>query len=114
MSDYKPGSAYNEGFQSRMKGISRETFNNENPVYIQEWMAGWDDAHSKIIEASGCPWDTSPKTIDEFLEVCEMKSKWEKDNNAKIPPFWNCILSHSLFEEMAREIKEIRDAKRNP
>ena len=73
-----------------------------------------EETHSKIIEASGCPWDTSPKTIDEFLEVCEMKSKWEKDNNAKIPPFWNCILSHSLFEEMAREIKEIRDAKRNP
>ncbi len=50
MSGYKPGSAYSEGFQSRMKGVSRETFNNENPVYIQEWLAGWDDAHSKIIE----------------------------------------------------------------
>lgn len=82
--------------------------------FIDDYSRVHEEAHSKIVEASGCPWDTSPKTIDEFLEVCEMKSKWEEENNAKIPPFWNCILSHSLFEEMAREVKEIRDAKRNP
>lgn len=49
MSDYKPGSAYSDGFQARMNGISRDRFNNENPVYIQEWMTGWDDAHEKVI-----------------------------------------------------------------
>jgi ribosome modulation factor len=50
MSEYKPGSAYSEGFQARMKGVSRTSFTSENPVFIEEWYAGWDDAHSKIIE----------------------------------------------------------------
>lgn len=58
MSDYKPGSAYSEGFQARMKGTPKNLFKNENPVYIQEWITGWDDAHSKIIkearQANGC------------------------------------------------------------
>lgn len=49
MNDYKPGSAYSEGFQARMKGIAKNGFYYENPVYIEEWTAGWDDAHQKII-----------------------------------------------------------------
>ena len=59
------------------------------------------------------PWSTSPKTIDEFIDVCDARAKWEKENDTSIPAWWSCILTHSLFEEMAREIKEIRDAKRN-
>ena len=47
MSDYKPGSAYSEGFQSRMKGVSRNTFNNENPVYISEYAI--DDTRFRCI-----------------------------------------------------------------
>ena len=50
MTEYKPGSAYSDGFQSRMKGVSRNSINNENPVYLEEWFAGWDDAHKKIID----------------------------------------------------------------
>ena len=71
------------------------------------------ETRSKIAEALGCPWNTSPKDIDEFIEVCDARAKWEKENNASAPLNWSCIISHSLFEDMAREIKELRDAKRN-
>jgi hypothetical protein len=60
-----------------------------------------------------CPWNTNPKNIDEFLEVCDARADWEKKHNASIPLLWNCTLSHSLFEEIAREVKEMRNAKRN-
>jgi hypothetical protein len=54
MSDYTPGSAYDLGYNARMKGSSKP--NNvlvaENNVYWQEWEAGWEDAHQKIINES--------------------------------------------------------------
>jgi ribosome modulation factor len=49
MTNYTPGSAYNDGYRARMNGMSRDSFNNENPVYIQEWLVGWEDAHQKVI-----------------------------------------------------------------
>ena len=98
----------------------------------------FDEDYEKIHEAEhteqlskysqDCPWSTSPKTIDEFLEICDARAKWEEENKTTIPAWWNCILTHSLFEEMAREVKtltqslfkeidqevkEVRDAKRN-
>lgn len=86
----------------------------------QAWLGFTDDyakvheeAHAKILENMGCPWNTSPKTIDEFIETCDARSAWEKENNACAPSWWGCIITHSLFEEIAREVKEIRDAKRN-
>jgi ribosome modulation factor len=70
MSDYVPGSAYSEGFQARMKGVSKNTCNVENPVYIQEWLTGWEDAHTKIIEEArnsngGCG---KPKCCKNFIQ----------------------------------------------
>ena len=50
MTDYIPGSAYSEGFKARMKGVPKNSVSNEQPVYLQEWVAGWEDAHKKIIE----------------------------------------------------------------
>lgn len=49
MNDYKPGSAYSEGFQARMKGHPKSHGLNGNEIYNIEWLAGWDDAHEKVI-----------------------------------------------------------------
>jgi hypothetical protein len=73
----------------------------------------YTEFRSQITEALGCPWNTAPKNIDEFIEVCDARAKWEKENNASAPLNWSCIISHSLFEDMAREVKELRNAKRN-
>jgi len=50
MSDYVPGSAYSQGYQSRMKGQPKTNGLNGNEVYNTEWLAGWEDAHKKIID----------------------------------------------------------------
>lgn len=81
--------------------------------FLKDYESVHEKAHEKMGEQFDCPWTTSPKTIDEFLNVCDARAKWEKENGTSIPIWWNCILTHSLFEEMAREIKEVRDAKRN-
>jgi hypothetical protein len=50
MAEYKPGSAYKEGYKTRMNGGEKVSNTiNENSVYWQEWLAGWNDAHTKII-----------------------------------------------------------------
>jgi len=49
MTNYTPGSAYNDGYRARMSGMPNNSFINENPVYIQEWLVGWEDAHQKVI-----------------------------------------------------------------
>jgi ribosome modulation factor len=56
---YIPGSAYNAGFKARMEGSPRDMLTADmNNVYIQEWLVGWDDAHTKIItearKSAGC------------------------------------------------------------
>lgn len=81
--------------------------------FAEDYTRAHEEAHARMLENMGCPWSTSPKTIDEFIEVCDARDSWEKENNASPPSWWGCIITHSLFEEMAREIKEIRDAKRN-
>lgn len=81
--------------------------------FVHDYESIHEEAHAKMREYMDCPWPTNPKTIDQFLEVCDARRKWETENNAVIPSYWNCILSHSLFEEIAREVKELRDAKRN-
>lgn len=69
MTDYIPGSAYAEGFQARMKGVNKNNFNNENPVYIQEWLTGWEDAHKKIIEEARTNNNCSkPKCCKNFIQ----------------------------------------------
>jgi hypothetical protein len=69
MSDYIPGSGYSDGFQARMKGVSKNSFNNENPIYIEEWTTGWEDAHKKIIAearaSNGC---SKPKCCKNFIQ----------------------------------------------
>jgi ribosome modulation factor len=69
MTEYIPGSAYTQGFQARMKGVSKNSLNNENPVFMQEWLTGWDDAHNKIIEEAraggGC---SKPKCCKNFIQ----------------------------------------------
>jgi ribosome modulation factor len=69
MSEYIPGSAYSEGFQARMKGLTKNSSTNENPVYIQEWLTGWEDAHKKIISEAranaGC---SKPKCCKNFIQ----------------------------------------------
>ena len=53
MTDYTPGSAYQKGFNTRMSGGDKASNVYEsNSVYWQEWVAGWDDAHNKIINES--------------------------------------------------------------
>jgi hypothetical protein len=81
--------------------------------FIDDYTKIHEEAHAKAMDFTACPWNTAPKSIDEFIEVCDARAAWEKENNASPPTYWSCIISHSLFEEMAREIKEIRDAKRN-
>lgn len=60
MTSYTPGSPYKLGYDTRMNGGDKvsNTFEN-NSVYWQEWLAGWDDAHQKIInearERNKCP-----------------------------------------------------------
>lgn len=81
--------------------------------FVDDYVKIHEQKHAEQEERLLCPWTTAPKTIDEFLDVCDARAKWEKENNASIPPWWNCILSHSLFEEIAREVKELRNAKRD-
>ncbi len=81
--------------------------------FIDDYTKIHEEAHAKAMEFTSCPWNTAPKNIDEFIEVCDARAKWEKENNASIPLWWNCTLSHSLFEEIARGLKEMRDAKRD-
>lgn len=81
--------------------------------FVHDYESMHEEAHAKMREYMECPWPTNPKTIDQFIEVCDARRKWETENNAVIPSYWNCILSHSLFEEIAREVKDMRDAKRN-
>ena len=70
MTDYTPGSAYNEGFQARTQGKPRDHLITEiSSVYKQEWLVGWDDAHKKIIaearENAGC---NKPKCCKNFIQ----------------------------------------------
>lgn len=79
----------------------------------QPTISEYSGYRSDIADALGCPWNTAPKNIDEFIEVCDARQNWEKENNASPPLNWSCTISHSLFEDIARTVKEIRDAKRN-
>jgi len=81
--------------------------------FVHDYESMHEEAHAKIRQYTDCPWLTNPKTIDQFIEVCDARRKWEVENNAVIPSYWNCFLSHDLVEEIAREIKDLRDAKRN-
>jgi len=81
--------------------------------FAEDYVKVHEEAHAQIIENMGCPWNTSPKTVDEFIKTCDARSAWEKENNAVAPTWWGCIITHSLFEELAREVKELRDGKRN-
>lgn len=81
--------------------------------FIHDYESMHEEAHAKMRDYIDCPWPTSPKTIDQFIDICDARKKWETENNAVIPTYWNCYVSHDLLEEMAREIKELRDARRN-
>jgi hypothetical protein len=81
--------------------------------FIDDYAKIHEQRHKEHRERFDCPWTTAPKNIDEFIEVCDARSKWEKENNASPPLTWSCTISHSLFEDIAREVKELRDAKRN-
>lgn len=70
MTEYIPGSAYNAGFKARTEGKARDLLVAEaSPVYMQEWLVGWDDAHKKIIaearENAGC---NKPRCCKKFLQ----------------------------------------------
>lgn len=69
MTDYIPGSAYNAGFKARMEGQPKSHGLNGNEVFNTEWLAGWDDAHRKIINearaSNGCP---KPKCCKNFIQ----------------------------------------------
>jgi hypothetical protein len=71
MTEYTPGSAYAQGYQSRMNGGSKPSnvTMNESDVYWQEWLAGWDDAHQKILSEAranaGC---SKPKCCKNFIQ----------------------------------------------
>lgn len=81
--------------------------------FVDDYARIHEEAHQKMREYIDCPWSTNPKTLEQFIEVCDARRKWEVENNAAIPSYWNCILSHDLVEEIAREVKDLRDAKRN-
>lgn len=71
MSEYTPGSAYDAGYQSRMKGGAKPSnaTMTENNVYWQEWLAGWDDAHQKIInEGRSRNNNSSAKCCKNFIQ----------------------------------------------
>jgi ribosome modulation factor len=69
MTDYIPGSAYSAGFQARMQGQPKTSGVNGNEVYNSEWLVGWEDAHTKVINEaranSGC---TKPKCCKNFIQ----------------------------------------------
>jgi len=61
MSKYKPGSAYKLGYDTRMRGGDKvSNIYENNSVYWQEWLAGWEDAHQKIINEARAQ-NKSPK-----------------------------------------------------
>lgn len=69
MTDYIPGSAYNAGFKARMEGQTKASGLNENEVYNTEWIAGWEDAHQKIISEARAGNDcTKPKCCKNFIQ----------------------------------------------
>ena len=70
MTEYVPGSAYKKGYDTRMNGGDKASnIFESNSVYWQEWLAGWEDAHTKIINEaranSGC---IKPKCCKNFIQ----------------------------------------------
>jgi hypothetical protein len=69
MNNYTPGSAYDAGFKARMQGQAKTYGQNGNEVYNAEWLVGWEDANTKVINEaranSGC---TKPKCCKNFLQ----------------------------------------------
>lgn len=69
MTDYIPGSAYSKGFKARMEGQDKSWGLNGNAVYNTEWLAGWEDANTKIItEARANNECTKPKCCKDFIQ----------------------------------------------
>ena len=82
--------------------------------FVDDYVRTHETAHEKMRENMGCPWNTAPKTIDEFIESCEKRKIWEENTKRIAPTMWSCIVTSALLEEIARGVKELKDAKRNP
>lgn len=54
-----------------------------------------------------CPWDTTPDTLEECLEVLEMQTQWEKDNNQPMPAHWNIVLTRTVFTSLIQRVIEL-------
>lgn len=77
------------------------------------WNYSYGDEFDDYLQFLPCPWSTNPKTLDEFLQVCDQRQQWIAEHNAEPPTYWSCRLTHSLMEDMVRTIKELKDDKRN-
>lgn len=51
-----------------------------------------------------CPWSTSPKTVEEFLVVCDQRRLWIAENGRQPYPFWSVILTHEIVEDICRKV----------
>jgi hypothetical protein len=80
----------------------------------KHWESAAHRRYSSMNDDDVCPWNLSPKTIDEFVLACDKRNEWHK-SNAGDPRYswWSCILTHDLMEDIARTLKEVKDAQRN-
>ena len=88
-------------------------------LFPKKFTKHWDSYPEKKYyplsdDEESCPWNLSPKTIDDFVLACDQRNEWRK-NNVEDPRYswWSCILTHDLMEDIARTLKEIKDVKRN-
>jgi len=74
------------------------------------WDSSPRDRYSGINDESLCPWNLSPKTIDEFVLACDQRNEWHK-SNAGDPRYnyWSLLLTHDLMEDIIRTLKEMKD-----
>lgn len=92
-----------------MKFISKK-----KSLFPEKLTSSWDSSprkrYSEINDESLCPWNLSPKTIDEFVLACDQRNEWHK-SNAGDPRYywWSCLLTQDLMEDIARTLKEMKD-----
>lgn len=79
------------------------------PNFIDDYVRTHEAAHEKMRDSFECPWNTSPKTIDEFIESCDKRRIWEESTKRIAHPMWSCIVTSALLEEIARGVKELKN-----
>lgn len=63
-----------------------------------------------MAEITKCPWETSPKTVEQMLNTAMLQLAWEKDNGKKAPYEWHAVFTTQLIGDITHRMIMLEQA----